>query len=271
LIYCSLSSCHRLKKQISFYYWKTTFQLGSTEQTVLRENDVKTIYTRYFDIDYLPGDSFPTTISPIIFDSSKHDFEIIPVIYIKNRIFQRLDSLEISGLAVMINKLVKEINHSKNLTVNEIQFDCDWTDSSRDKYFFLLKNYRALTQQTISATIRLHQVKYAARTGIPPVDYGVLMYYNMGEIGAGTTNSIYEKPIASKYIVSLKSYPLALDVALPIFSWAQQIREGKVIHLLNKMNFSHFENDSNFTFIQANRVLVKHACFHGATISRKMI
>ena len=31
----------------------------------------------------------------------------------------------------------------------------------------------------MSATIRLHQVKYRADTGVPPVDRGMLMAYNL--------------------------------------------------------------------------------------------
>ena len=107
----------------------------------------------------------------------------------------------------------------------------------------------------------MHQVKYKQRTGIPPVDQGVLMYYNMGEINAGTANSIYEKDIASRYNTYIKSYPLALDIALPIFSWGYIIRKGKVVQLLNKINFTYFKNDSNFTAAGRDRFLARQACF----------
>ena len=59
----------------------------------------------------------------------------------------------------------------------------------------------------------------------------------------------------------IKSYPLPLDVALPLFSWGLQMRNGKVIDLLNKINFTQFENDSNFTILTSNRYQAKHACF----------
>jgi hypothetical protein len=106
-------------------------------------------------------------------------------------------------------------------------------------------------------------MKYYLITGVPPVDYGALMFYNIGEINAGEGNSIYEKSIALKYISSLKSYPLPLDIVLPVFSWGLQIRDGKVVRLLNKMNFMYFENDSNFNRSNTHMYAVRHGCFHG--------
>jgi len=100
--------------------------------------------------------------------------------------------------------------------------------------------------------------------GVPPVDKVTLMCYNLIKpLDNDNKNSILDTKELEAYLKNTKKYPLHLDIALPVFSWSQQIRDGKVIKLLNKMNFSHFENDSNFTFIQADRVLVKHPCFHG--------
>ena len=94
---------------------------------------------------------------------------------------------------------------TNHLKFKELQIDCDWTESTRDKYFHLLSTLRnelERNKQIISATIRLHQVKYAAITGIPPVHRGMLMYYNMGKINATDNNSVYDKKIAEKYISS---------------------------------------------------------------------
>jgi hypothetical protein len=56
---------------------------------------------------------------------------------------------------------------------------------------------------------------------------------------------------------------LPLDVALPVFSWGQTVRDGKVVELLNKINVTQFDNDSNFTRIDKTRFITKHACFKG--------
>jgi hypothetical protein len=259
----TLSACHQHNKAISFYYWKTNFHLDSIEKQTISNNSVNVIYTRYFDVDFLPGDSIPNAIAPITFDSNNTVTGIVPVIYLKNRTLERLDSAGLKMLSEKVYSLVAGINRWANVHPAEIQFDCDWTETTKDKYFLFLKHYKFLSKQIISATIRLHQVKYPGTTGIPPVDYGVLMYYNMGDINTGTTSSIYDKSIAAKYNPAIKAYPLTLDIALPIFAWALQIRDDKVVKLLNKMNFLHFENDSNFTGAGKDRYAVKHACFHG--------
>ncbi|MGG2305049.1 hypothetical protein ACE4Z6_26875, partial [Salmonella enterica] len=93
------------------------------------------------------------------------------------------------------------------------QIDCDWTLGTKEKYFSLLKRIKERMALPLSCTIRLHQVKYQAKTGVPPVDRGMLMYYNMGHVeGATETNSIYDPANADKYVSYVKDYPLPLDV-----------------------------------------------------------
>ncbi|MEO6838662.1 MAG: hypothetical protein ABI261_04290 [Ginsengibacter sp.] len=258
-----LCSCNKREKSISFYYWKTSFHLNPQEINTIRNNKVTTLYIRYFDIDMAPEDAQPKPVAPVSFDTTKLFFSIIPVIYIKNRVFERLDSAGISSLCNNVFKMVAAINKSIHKNPDEVQFDCDWTVTTKDKYFLFLRSYKALSKMIISSTIRLHQIKYPGITGIPPVDSGVLMYYNMGKIGTGESSSIYEKSIANKYNSFIKTYPLKLKAALPIFSWGQLISEDKVMKLLNGMNYSDFVSDTNFVLIFKNRFKVKHSNFHG--------
>lgn len=256
-----IAACRHQSKPVSFYYWKTQFTLNRFEKNVLQDHAVKSLYVRYFDVDFKTEDAQPTPVSPIQPDSSIQQFRIIPVIFIKNRTFERLQTADVALLAKNVFALVSQINQSHHITTREIQFDCDWTERTRNNFFLFIQQYRALSGQTISSTIRLHQVKYKERTGVPPVDYGVLMYYNMGAINGDNNNSIYERSIANRYNAHIKTYPLPLDVALPVFSWGLTIRDGKVVELLNKIDFTQFENDSNFTRVNKNRFLAKHACF----------
>lgn len=248
---------------VSFYYWKTYFNLSQYEQQVLQQNKVDTLWLRYFDVDIAPQDSLAKPISVIRFDSLPVKQYIVPVIYLKNRVFERLDTTAIAQLSQQVQGLVSQISQHKNLQPAQIQFDCDWTDKTQNKFFYFLQRYKTQSKQRISATIRLHQVKYSDQTGVPPVDYGVLMFYNMGSIDTSRNNSIYEKQNAQKYITSLQNYPLQLDVALPIFSWGIQIREGKVVQLLNKMYVQDFENDPHFVKIAPNRFSTQQANFKG--------
>jgi hypothetical protein len=235
----------------------------------MKFNAVKTLQVRYFDVDFMPDDSLAKPVSPVVFESSLIGLNIIPVVYIKKRVFERIREDRIGSLAKSIYGLVSAISHSTKMAPDCIQFDCDWTEKTKGKYFLFLRTYRSVSKSGISCTVRLHQIKYPAIAGIPPVDYAVLMFYNMGEINAGTGNSVYEKEIAEKYSPFIKSYPLALDLALPIFSWALQEREGRVIQLLNKMSYLQFENDSNFIRVSLNRYSVKRPCFHGGYYFRE--
>ena len=256
-------SCNKKQKSISFYYWKTSFHLNPDEIKTIRENNVSTIYVRYFDVDMDAGDSQPKPVAPVFFDSTKPFFHIIPVVYIKNRVFEKLDTTGVSLLCENVLKMIKAIDHSIHKTPDEIQFDCDWTVSTKEKYFLFLSRFKEISHKNLSTTIRLHQVKYPKITGIPPVGSGVLMYYNMGKIGTGEASSIYEKSIANQYNSFIKNYPLKLKAALPIFAWGQLISNGKVFKLLNGMNYADFKRDTNFILIYKNRFKVKHSNFHG--------
>jgi hypothetical protein len=256
-----IAACRHQHKPVSFYYWKTQFSLNGFEKNVLKEQAVKKLYVRYFDVDLKPGEKEPVPVSPIQLDTAIRAYQVVPVIFIKNRTFEQLPAAAVPTLANNVFALVSQINQSQHIATHEIQFDCDWTERTRDNFFLFIQHYRAISTQTISSTIRLHQVKYKERTGVPPVDYGVLMYYNMGAINGDNNNSIYERSIANRYNSYIKSYPLPLDVALPVFSWGLTIRNGKVVELLNKIDFTQFENDSNFTRASNNRYQVKHACF----------
>ena len=131
--------------------------------------------------------------------------------------------------------------------------DCDWTPSTRDAYSKLLKALRP-SYPELTATIRLHQVKYFNRTGVPPVKRGVLMYYNMSNVrDVNTKNYVLDLEVARKYHVNFDRYPLPLDLALPIYSQARVIRQGKVVMLLKSdgLNHAHLQSvgsKSNSTF-----------------------
>ena len=59
----------------------------------------------------------------------------------------------------------------------------------------------------------------------------------------------------------MREYPLALDVALPAFSWGIHIRGNKVIGLLNKTDVATFDDDLNFERTSPPFVEVKNNTF----------
>ena len=148
----------------------------------------------------------------------------------------------------------------KNYEFDELQIDCDWSGSSQSNYFKLLEDLKSKLNKTLSATIRLHQIKYYTKTGVPPVDYGVLMYYNMSNVSDfNTKNSILDNDIAKKYHYNFENYKLKLKLALPLYSQAIQFRENKALSIFEGVEEKDF--DSNFTKISDNLYKVLNSTY----------
>jgi hypothetical protein len=212
---------------ISFYSWENSFD---------SENIKEKLYIKVLDIAY----STKLEIIKTQLKSKPKDF--VPVVYITNETMKNLD------YSLVSNAILKTL---KNLDFNEVQIDCDWSDSSQSNYFKLLKDLKEKLNKTISATIRLHQIKYYSKTGIPPVDYGVLMYYNMSNIGDfNTKNSILDNDIAKKYHYNFDTYKLKLKLALPLYSQAIQFRDNKSLSIFEGIEKKDF--DSNFEEVSVN-------------------
>ena len=72
--------------------------------------------------------------------------------------------------------------------------------------------------------------------GIPPVDRGMLMVYNIGDVTKySTTNSIFEYDKARQYFTGDKKYPLTMDIALAAYSWGILYRDKKFYQIENGM------------------------------------
>lgn len=239
-------SCTKSEKPvISFYYWKTMFKFSKTEKEALIENNVQKLYVRYFDIGLHPESNLPIPISPIRFEENPKAYTIVPVVFIQNKVMLQ-PNLDVNELAQKTFGFIEQINSKNKIECQEIQIDCDWSLKSKANYLKFIEVFKKLSKKKLSATIRLHQVKYFKKTKIPNVDSGVLMYYNMGSIAPDSLNSIYDQNVAAKYLKSLKRYPLHLDFAFPIYSWSVHIRNNKVIGLRSKMNSKALDKDSNF-------------------------
>ena len=236
-------SCVQQPREVtaSFYHWKSHFDLTEVEKNYCHHLNVHKLYVRLFDVDWDEATHFPTPVGAI--DTfSKTGFEIIPTVFITNKTFLQLPDNQIDTLVqLVLNKInayfIQSASLEKGKAFNEIQIDCDWTGTTRDRFFAFLKKLKILSNKKISATIRLHQVKFKDKTGVPPVDAGVLMVYNMGNLeDTSTKNSILDVSILKTYITNLKKYPIKLDIALPIFSWGVVTRDGEVVKLINNLD-----------------------------------
>lgn len=261
-----LSCQNNPKPTVSFYYWKTVFKLSTLEEEILKENEVSKLYIRYFDVDI--NENTPLPVLPIIFKENVAHFEIVPVVFINNEVMLN-DDVNLEDLGEKIRNLINQINKKNNIDCKEIQLDCDWTMRSKHNYLQFVSLFKKKYKGILSATIRLHQVKFFEKTSIPNVHKGVLMFYNMGNVTEDDINSIYDRNIGKDYTASLKKYPLPIDIALPIYSWAVQIRNNEVIDLISKLDPNIFEDKSNFEAITRLRFKVKKSLLQSGYFFKK--
>lgn len=252
IVLLGLVSCHKNRVvNTSFYYWKTVYESNKAENQYLDSLHCKKLYVRIMDVD--KGDNGPIPISPITFKNAlPNSAQIVPVIFIVNQVLKSRTHKQLDDLA---NKIVYYVNgkvrQSGKTSFNELQIDCDWTRTTRDNYFYLLrriKNNADLKGKQLSATLRLHQLKNQKSSGIPPVNRVMLMCYNMGNLRKyGTQNSILEQSELEKYMNNnLAIYSLPVDVGLPIFSWAVVFRQKQYVGIAKRLQSQNFTDKKLF-------------------------
>lgn len=230
----------------SFYYWKSKFSLDPESKNALNKLEVSTVYVKYFDVVWDPVNKQPLPAAIVRADSGTEGFDIIPTVFITNETMLQMDSMDIEKLSTGILKLIKSVNEVNRWeTAGQVQMDCDWNATSKDKYFHLLDLLQQQdTANIYSATIRLHQLKYAAKTGVPPVDRGLLMCYNMGNLkDIKTKNSIIDVDEMRKYTTGFYEYDLPLDYAFPLFSWTVLFRDNVYVGLLQNLTKDDLESN----------------------------
>ncbi len=267
------SSCNEAKNdseiEPAFYYWKTVFKLSDFEKQRLDSLHVKTIYIKFFDVGWDDKAQRPVPIAKLQANNFTlpQKLSVIPTVFITNECIQKIHSSQIAELADNIYRLVHEIINSHGFNnITEIQIDCDWTASTKSNYFLLLEKIKTLWKNTaipVSATIRLHQIKFMGKTGVPPVDRGLLMCYNMGNLkNIATKNSIIETAELKKYAGNLYNYPLPLDIALPLFDWKVLFRKNVYAGLIENLPDGVFTN--SFSTKKDNRYqLLKDTLLQG--------
>ena len=224
---------------ISFYHWENTYN-----QKEIKEK----VHIKVLDISF----SSKVEVINTIFQTKPNN-SFVPVVYITNDTMKNVD------YSIISNQIIKNLK-ATNLSFEELQIDCDWSSITQSNYFKLLEDLKVKLNKTLSATIRLHQIKYYVKTGIPPVDYGVLMYYNMSDISdINTKNSILDNDIAKKYHYNFDSYKLKLKLALPLYSQAIQFRENKALDIFEGAEKKDF--DENFKALDNNKYEVINSTY----------
>ncbi|HMA65610.1 MAG TPA: hypothetical protein VKO63_10445, partial [Chitinispirillaceae bacterium] len=153
----------------AIYYWKTRVNWSERDSGILQSLGIGKIYLRMFDIIW---DDTRKSIRPDMpveqIELLPDDITIVPVVYITLEALRHMPDSELSAHAsgivasvssrittvqsrVLTNRRGNMLNgrddtlNSRDRSLrlfNELQIDCDWTVSTRERYFTLLQEIK---------------------------------------------------------------------------------------------------------------------------------
>lgn len=218
------------------YYWATNRSLYDVTDDV-KNLALEKSYYKIFEVDYTPvRGAFPIVKNRPFSYELNGEKEFVPTVFVKNEVLKNLNGEELKELADNMVFLIQEYSSftEDELIFEEIQIDCDWTKTTKDNYFALLKEIKKLSGKKISCTLRLYPYAYPDAMGVPPVDRVMLMCYNLeNPLTNPDKNSILDNNELEKYIKGKKKYPLPMDIALPVFSWTLHYKNNTFHQLIN--------------------------------------
>jgi hypothetical protein len=257
-----MCACQSPPPERAFYHWQTEWQLSTSELAYLDTLNVHKVYLKFFDVDWEATRQQAIPKAALIGNVQQYSgLTIVPTVFITNRTLANLDLPATNELALKISEKVQAI--ADDYAFTEWQIDCDWTVSTRENYFFLLRTLKTqLPNHQLSTTLRLHQAKFPKQTGVPPVDRVMLMYYNMGDIeNWNSDNSIYNAPTAAQYVSSIKNYKLPMDVVLPLFQWGIIYRDGQLFKIIPDLEESVLLDTKRFQQLEEGRYKVTNSTY----------
>jgi hypothetical protein len=243
------------------YWWNSRFNPNAEQISKLNESSA--LYLHVFDLDAQPG-GLPKPMAELRNYTHTKGTKLIPVVYITQRTLKQMQPSDDGQLSKKILNYTEQILGIKHNNWAGFQIDCDWTESTQVRYFQFLKKLKAeMKGLQLSATIRLHQIKFHEKTGVPPIDRGMLMLYNAGKIEQlQRKNSIFEPSDIQPYLGRLGEYPLPLDYALPAFSWGMVYRMGKLVEILPETAADSACASSHFNKADINLFECKQSGFY---------
>lgn len=252
-------------------------KIEKNDTIIFNRAGISNLYIRFFDVTKdVKKRLIPTGILNYSGVNLKK-YRIIPVVFIENSSLLNFDENQSNLLSDKILEKISQVSR-KNFpdnTLTEIQIDCDWTESTKVSFFDLLKKIKSKNLNfIISVTIRLHQIKFKDKTGVPPADRGILMYYNMGSFkNFEEKNSILNNETGEIYLKNVSDYPLKLALGLPVFSWSVLFKQQEAKALLYNINsnsiheLSFLENKKdNFYVVKQDTVFEQKYLRYGDII-----
>ncbi len=232
------------------YYWKTIFSLNDYEKEFLQKHDISRLYIRLFDVALQTQDRQDTLalvpVGTIQFkDHVPEDLEVIPTVYITYESLRQLNTMSYAECESYVNRILQRVENMVSFhelpNVKEVQFDCDWTESTHWTYRHICEAAKEkLNSKDIkfSITLRLHQMDDDYQM---PADRGVLMLYNTGSFkNPDATNSILTYNDAEPYIRS-HDFKYPVDYAYPTYSWSLLYRDDEFKCIIRNIDLDDSE------------------------------
>lgn len=244
---CTDKEYRTTNEQNSFCYWKTSFSFYNTDNKLWTETSANHMYIRYFDVGWEPISKEPKPIGTLqIYDSVQCE-NITPSIFFSNNVFTNSTRDQLDTLAIRIKNRVERIsNYSETKSLsnkyNEILIDCDWSKNSKENFFYFVEKLKQeIPDKHITTTLRLWQYKNPKAAGVPPVERVLLMCYNVESANTyDIDNSIASIQEIEKYVQGV-SYPLKIDIALPIFNWGVIFRDQNFKGVIRNVSISDYQ------------------------------
>lgn len=219
------------RSERGIYFWKSTFCLNDRETDFLREHGITRMYVKMFDVapdrDWDSGEIGVFPIATTRFVSKVPEgISITPTVYITLEALLRSKGEEEELAQKIVTRVLAMASYNHLGRISMVQFDCDWTASTRDSYFALCNEARKNLKThglDLSGTVRLHQVAEESY----PFSHNILMLYNTGNLkNPDTRNSIIDYDEIRKYLKpGLRAHEF--DVAYPTFSWTAHFTDGQ--------------------------------------------
>jgi len=226
-----------------FYFWRTTLDMSSVERNAMTNLGTAPLRVRLFDVVFDGVRARP--VGTLRVAPSAKGLEVLPVVFLREKVFH--DTQSVADLAANLLAERDTICHRGGLVCRGLELDCDWNASSQAGFFrmaAILRDSLHARGESIRSTVRLHQFAKPTMAGVPPVDRTTLMVYNMGRLSAkASERSILDLAELDKWLPRKAAYPLPVDVALPLYSWTIQIREGKPVDLLQETSPDDLEQN----------------------------
>ena len=125
--------------QRGVYFWKSVFLLNDSETAFLQDHNVKRLYLKMFDVapdrDWDSGEIgvFPIATTKFV-SPVPEGISVVPAVYITLEALRHSIGNEEKLAHQIVERVLAMVSFHKLGPVGMVQFDCDWTSSTRSSY-----------------------------------------------------------------------------------------------------------------------------------------